>query len=285
MQDRRYILTISCPDRVGIVAAVAGFLAAHNGWITEASHHSDPSNNSFFMRHELMADSLPFGFDAFRDKFRRIAEEFRMTWNITDSAVKKKVAILVSHQDHCLSDLLHRWRNRELDFDLRCVISNHDELRKFVEWHNVPYHHVPVPPEARDEAFRRTEALIQEHHTDTIVLARYMQVLPAEMCSRHLGRMINIHHSFLPSFVGARPYHQAFDRGVKLIGATCHYVTTDLDAGPIIEQDVIRVDHSDTIDDMVRLGRDVEKAVLARGLRYHVQDRVLLNQNKTVVFH
>ncbi len=285
MQDRRYILTISCPDRVGIVAAVAGFLAAHNGWITEASHHSDPSNNSFFMRHELMADSLPFGFDAFRDKFRRIAEEFRMTWNITDSAVKKKVAILVSRQDHCLSDLLHRWRNRELDFDLRCVISNHDELRKFVEWHNVPYHHVPVPPEARDEAFRRTEALIQEHHTDTIVLARYMQVLPAEMCSRHLGRMINIHHSFLPSFVGARPYHQAFDRGVKLIGATCHYVTTELDAGPIIEQDVIRVDHSDTIDDMVRLGRDVEKAVLARGLRYHVQDRVLLNQNKTVVFH
>ena len=285
MQDRRYILTISCPDRVGIVAAVAGFLAAHNGWITEASHHSDPSNNSFFMRHELMADSLPFGFDAFRDKFRRIAEEFRMTWNITDSAVKKKVAILVSRQDHCLSDLLHRWRNRELDFDLRCVISNHDELRKFVEWHNVPYHCVPVPPDARDEAFRRTEALIQEHRTDTIVLARYMQVLPAEMCSRHLGRMINIHHSFLPSFVGARPYHQAFDRGVKLIGATCHYVTTELDAGPIIEQDVIRVDHSDTIDDMVRLGRDVEKAVLARGLRYHVQDRVLLNQSKTVVFH
>lgn len=284
MQDRRYILTISCPDRVGIVAAVAGFLAANKGWITEASHHSDPSNNGFFMRHELMADSLPFGFDTFRDKFRPLAEEFHMKWNITDSAVKKKVAILVSRQDHCLSDLLHRWRNRELDFDLCCVISNHDDLRKFVEWHDVKYHHVPVTPETKADAFRKTGALFEEHGVETMVLARYMQVLPPEMCDRYLGRIINIHHSFLPSFAGGKPYHQAFERGVKLVGATCHYVTAELDAGPIIEQDVIRVDHGDSIDEMVRLGRDVEKAVLARGLRYHVQDRVLLNQNKTVVF-
>jgi formyltetrahydrofolate deformylase len=288
MQDRRYILTISCPDRVGIVAAVASFLASHKGWITEASHHSDPSNGWFFMRHELMADSLPFGCDAFREKFRPIAGEFQMKWNLSDSAVKKKVAILVSKQDHCLSDLVHRWRNHELDFDLCCVISNHEDLRKFVEWHGVKYHCVPVPPETspgdKAEAFRQTEALFKEYGADTMVLARYMQVLPPEVCDRYPGRIINIHHSFLPSFAGAKPYHQAFERGVKLIGATCHYVTSELDAGPIIEQDVIRVDHGDTIEDMVRLGRDVEKAVLARGLRFHVQDRVLVNRDKTVVF-
>lgn len=284
MADRRYILTISCPDRVGIVAAVSSFLSEHKGWITEASHHSDASTNWFFMRHEIRADSLPFDAAAFREKFAPIARQFQMQWKIADSAAPKRVAILVSKQDHCLSDLLHRWRSGELEFDLRCVISNHDDLRRFVEWHGVTYHHVPVAPDNKREAFAQIAALFAEHQTDTMVLARYMQVLPPEICARHSGQIINIHHSFLPSFAGAKPYHQAFERGVKLIGATCHYVTAQLDAGPIIEQDVIRVNHGDSIDDLVRLGRDVEKAVLARGLRYHVQDRVLIHQNKTVVF-
>src|SRR5205085_2343377 len=187
--------------------------------------------------------------------------------------------------DHCLSDLLYRWRNQEFDFDIACVISNHADLRSFVEFHQIPYFHVPVTPDTREAAFAETEKLIVKHRADTTVLARYMQILPEWMCERFAGKIINIHHSFLPSFSGGKPYHQAYERGVKLIGATCHYVTTDLDAGPIIDQDVIRVDHSDSVEDMMRLGRDVEKTVLARGLRYHVQDRVLVHQNKTVVFN
>jgi formyltetrahydrofolate deformylase len=287
MQSRRYILTISCPDRVGIVAAVSAFISGHKGWITEANHHSDPSIDRFFMRHEIRADSLPFDADTFRGKFEPIAREFQMQWNIRDTGSPRKVVILVSKQDHCLSDLLHRWRTGEMDFELCCVISNHDDLRSFVEWHEVKYHHVPVPagsPDAKEQAFRKMDEIFAQAGANTMVLARYMQILPGWLCGKYPGRVINIHHSFLPSFVGAKPYHQAFERGVKLIGATCHYVTQELDAGPIIEQDVIRVDHGDTIDELVRLGRDVEKTVLARGLRYHVQDRVLIHENKTVVF-
>ena len=270
MQSRHYILTVSCPDRVGIVAAVSSFLAANKGWITEASHHSEPSLNWFFMRHEILADSLPFDVETFREKFTTIAKQFDMRWNITDSTVKKRIAIFVSQQDHCLSDLLHRWRNRELDFDLCCVISNHDTLRSFVEWHNVPFHHVPVASTDKSTAFKEIASILQENRIEARGAgARYMQILPLQsLCAQYPGRIINIHHSFLPSFAGAKPYHQAFERGVKLIGATCHYVTQELDAGPIIEQDVIRVDHSDTIEDLVRLeARRVEKTVLARGLK------------------
>lgn len=284
MQGRRYILTISCPDRVGIVAAVSTFIASHKGWITEASHHADPAAGWFFMRQEVLAESLPFDIDEFRRRFKPIADEFRMEWQISDTLVKKQIGILVSRQDHCLSDLLHRWRAKELDFDLRCVISNHEDLRSFVEWHKVPYHCVPIVQSDREAGFRRIDELLTEHGAQTVVLARYMQILPVWVCEKRPGRIINIHHSFLPSFAGAKPYHQAFERGVKLIGATCHYVTAELDAGPIIEQDVIRVDHGDTIEDLVRLGSDVEKTVLARGLRLHIQDRVLIHQDKTVVF-
>ena len=236
------------------------------------------------MRQEILADSLPFDVDTLREKFALIADEFRMTWRITDSAVKKRVVIMVSKQDHCLSDLLHRWRNHELDMEIPCVISNHEDLRSFVEWHEIPYHCVPVSPQNALEAFQETERLISANRADLIVLARYMRILPPDLVVRYAGCMINIHHSFLPSFVGAKPYHQAYERGVKLIGATCHYVTPELDAGPIIEQDVIRVDHGDTVEDMVKLGSDVEKAVLARGLHYHLEERVLVHQNKTVVF-
>lgn len=281
---RRYTLTLSCPDRVGIVAAVSGLIAQHQGWIVEASHHADALGQRFFMRQEILADSLPFDLVTLKEKFAPIADEFGMDWRISDSAVKKRVVVLVSKQEHCLYDLLARWQSKELDIDIPCVISNHETFRGFVEWHGIPFHHVPVTPDNKSAAYAEVRRLFEDARGDTMVLARYMQILSPELCRAYPGRILNIHHSFLPSFVGARPYHQAFERGVKLIGATCHYVTEDLDQGPIIEQDVIRIDHSDSPEDMVRYGKDIEKTVLARGLRYHLEDRVLTHGNKTVVF-
>ncbi|MBU0689122.1 MAG: formyltetrahydrofolate deformylase [Gammaproteobacteria bacterium] len=283
----RYTLTISCPDRSGIIAAVTGFIAEHGGFITEASYHTEQEAERFFMRQEMRADSLPFDAATFCEKFKPLADEFQMTWQLTDSANKKRLVVLVSKQDHCLDDLLHRWRSGELQVDIPCVISNHEDLRSFVEWHGIPFIHVDMAsndPTAKEAAFQHIAALFDEHQGDAMVLARFMQILPPWLCQRYPGRVINIHHSFLPSFVGAKPYHQAYQRGVKLIGATCHYVTDELDAGPIIEQDTVRIDHGDTPDDLVRYGRDIEKTVLARGLRYHVEDRVLVCGNKTIVF-
>lgn len=280
----RYILFLSCPDRVGIVAAVSGFIAQHQGWIVEAQHHADQDQMRFFMRQEILVDSLPFDLETFRHKFSQIAESFAMDWKITLSTQRKRVIILCSKPEHCLYDLLFRWRSGELPIDIPCVISNHETHRRFVEWHDIPFIYVPVTPETKALAYTRIMELFDHYQGDVMVLARYMQVLPPEMCDRLKWRIINIHHSFLPSFVGAKPYHQAYARGVKLIGATCHYVTAELDAGPIIEQDVIRVDHSDSVEDMIRYGKDIEKNVLARGLRYHIEDRVLVHGNKTVVF-
>ncbi|MGC2457929.1 MAG: formyltetrahydrofolate deformylase [Gallionellaceae bacterium] len=279
---RRYTLTISCPDRSGIIAAVSGLIARHQGSIVEASYHTDLEAQRFFMRQEILADSLPFDLIEFRAQFSGLASEFAMDWHISDSARKKRIVILVSRQDHCLNDLLHRWRSGELPVDIPCVISNHDDLRGFVEWHGIPFHHVDFADKAA--AFEKIASLFDQHRGDTMVLARFMQILPPDLCRRYAGLVINIHHSFLPSFAGAKPYHQAYRRGVKLIGATCHYVSEDLDAGPIIEQDTVRIDHGDTVDDMVRYGRDIEKTVLARGLRFHVEDRVLVCGNKTIVF-
>ncbi|MCW5595618.1 MAG: formyltetrahydrofolate deformylase [Rhodocyclaceae bacterium] len=282
--QRRYTLTASCPDRVGIVARVATFIAENQGWILETSHHADEDTQRYFMRIEMKADSLPFDLAEFRRRFQPIAAEFRMDWRIADSAVRKRLVLLVSKQEHCLYDLLARWQSKELDVDIPCVISNHETFRGFVEWHGIPFHHVPVTAENKAVASAEIARLFEDAHGDVMVLARYMQIIPAELCEKLPGRIINIHHSFLPSFVGAKPYHQAHQRGVKLIGATCHFVTAELDAGPIIEQDTVRIDHGDTVDDLVRYGKDIEKAVLARGLRYHVEDRVLLNGNRTVVF-
>ena len=280
--SRRYTLTLSCPDRVGIVAAVSGFFAQHGGWIVEASYHADTLMSRFFMRQEILADSLPFDAADLRTRFATLAEDFGMEWQLSDSAQKKRLVLLVSKQDHCLNDLLHRWRSGELQVDIPCVISNHEDLRSFVEWHGIPYHHVPMND--KTVAFEKIATIFEESQGDTLVLARFMQILPPDFCQRYAGRVINIHHSFLPSFAGAKPYHQAFERGVKLIGATCHYVTEELDDGPIIEQDTVRIDHGDSVEDMVRYGSDIEKTVLARGLRYHVEDRVLVCGNKTVVF-
>lgn len=279
-----YRLVISCPDGIGIVAKVSGFLATYNGWIMEANHHSDLANGQFFMRHVIQADSLPFDLAGFKHAFAPLADQFKMTWRITESVQKKKVVLMASKESHCLIDLLYRWHSNELDCDIVGVISNHNDLRSMVEWYGVPYHHVPVDANNKEASFAQVTGLIEEYQADCIVLARYMQILPPSLCQQYAQRIINIHHSFLPSFVGAKPYHQAAKRGVKLIGATCHYVTEELDAGPIIEQDVVRISHQDSIEDLVRLGKDVEKMVLARGLRYHLEDRVLVHGNQTVVF-
>jgi formyltetrahydrofolate deformylase len=287
-RERFYTLTASCPDRSGIIARVTGFIAEHRGWILESSFHSDPGldgeESRYFMRIEVKADSLPFQLAAFRERFAPIAAELQMDWKISDSAQKKRVVVLVSKQEHCLYDLLARWQSKELDIEIPCVISNHEDFRGFVEWHGIPFHHVPVAPDNKAAACAEVQRLFEAARGDAMVLARYMQILSPELCAANPGRILNIHHSFLPSFVGAKPYHQAYQRGVKLIGATCHYVTSELDAGPIIEQDVIRIDHSDSPEDMVRYGKDIEKTVLARGLRYHLEDRVLVHGNKTVVF-
>lgn len=275
-------LTLDCPDRVGIVARVSQFLAQYNGTITEANQHADLEQGWFFLRNEIKADSLPFGLATLQEAFAPIAQDLNMRWQIHDSRIRRKVVLMASKDSHCLADLLHRWQAGELDCDIPCVIANHDHLRAMVEWYGIPYHYVPAVDKTAH--FTEVERIITEVEADTVVLARYMQILPTEFCDRWSLKIMNIHHSFLPSFVGAKPYHQAFERGVKLIGATCHYVTSDLDAGPIIDQDVTRVSHRDDIVEMVRRGKDVERSVLARGLRWHLEDRVLVHGNKTVVF-
>jgi formyltetrahydrofolate deformylase len=282
--DRRLTLAASCPDRTGIISRVTGFIAERGGWILESSFHADNIDGRYFMRIEIKADTLPFDAKTLGQLFAPVAADLAMDWQFFDSANKPRLGILVSHQEHCLYDLLARWKSGELDADIPCVISNHETLRGVVEWHGIPFHHVPVGTHNKVAAFDEIDAILEQARCDVIVLARYMQILPPELCVRLAGRILNIHHSFLPSFAGAKPYHQAYQRGVKLIGATCHYVTRQLDEGPIIEQDVIRIDHSDAPDDMIRYGKDIEKTVLARGLRYHLEHRVLIHGNKTVVF-
>ncbi|MAZ71082.1 MAG: formyltetrahydrofolate deformylase [Porticoccus sp.] len=284
MNTHSFRLIVSCPDRVGLVAAVSSFLASEGGLLTEANYYRDPDSNWFFMRQVIAADSLPYGAEELTARFAPLAEQYDMQWRLTDTSKPKRVVLMASTQAHCLSDLLYRWRSGEMQFDIPCVISNHDELRSYVNWHNIPYHHIPVDQSDKTAHFADVATQIAQSRADVIVLARYMQILPPALCATYPGQIINIHHSFLPAFVGAKPYHQAAERGVKLIGATCHYVTSDLDAGPIIEQDVVRISHHDSVPDLVRKGKDVEKNVLAKGLRYHLEDRVLLHGNKTIVF-
>jgi formyltetrahydrofolate deformylase len=285
---RRYVLTVTCPDRVGIVAAVTGLLARLGGSVLEAAQHGDLATGKFFLRIEIASDSLPaaIGPEELRAALGPTAAEFAMDWTLSDTDVPKRVVLFASKEDHCLADLLYRWRSGELECDIPCVIANHEDLRELVEWHGIPFRWVPVgtEPAAKEAAFGEVERIVDEERTDVVVLARYMQIIPPSLCAARQGGIINIHHSFLPSFAGARPYQQAFDRGVKLIGATCHYVTADLDEGPIIEQDTRRIDHGDSPDELRRVGRDIERTVLARGVRWHLEDRVLLNGNKTVVF-
>jgi formyltetrahydrofolate deformylase len=286
--DRRFVLSLGTPDRTGIVARISTFLAEVGGSIVEAAYHADADSGWFFTRQAVSASSIDMSIDELRTAFASVAAELGpdTEWTLQDSSERKRVVLLVSKEAHCLHDLLGRAAGGELPADICAVIGNHMDLAPVVEAHGLTFHYVPFPkdPAERGPAFNRVRELVDAHDPHAVVLARFMQVLPAELCEHWAGRALNIHHSFLPSFVGARPYHQAFARGVKLIGATCHYVTAELDAGPIIEQDVIRVDHADEVRDMVRQGRDIEKLVLARGLRWHLEDRVLVHGRKTVVF-
>lgn len=278
----QHTIVISCADKPGLVAAVSGCVAKHGGTLLESHNHTDQQQSWFFMRNVIGGSD--FDCVAFETEFRELASEHNMVWKLSNSDTAERVVILASHASHCLADLLYRWKSGDLDCAIPCVVSNHENLRSMVEWHGIPFHYVPVPKEDKTAAFQTIEDIIDRHDADTIVLARFMQIMPPRLCEKYDGRLINIHHSFLPSFIGANPYQKAHDRGVKLIGATCHYVTTDLDEGPIIEQDVVRVDHSYSKADLVRLGRDVESSVLSRGLRYHLERRVLVHGNKTVVF-
>jgi formyltetrahydrofolate deformylase len=273
---------IDCPDQVGLVAAVSAFLAAHHVSILEASHHTDRHLSRFFMRHEIDANSLSIDLEALKDAFSVLAEKYEMTWSLTHSATKQRMALLASHESHCLNDVLHRWHSDELHCDIPCIIGNHKSMEQYAKWYQVPFHYIDFKDKAA--AFVKIEELLRQYEIDLVVLARFMQIVPASLCRAYAGRMINIHHSFLPSFAGARPYQQAYDRGVKLIGATCHYVTSDLDEGPIIEQEVMRISHSDSAQDMVRKGKRCEINALANGIRYHLEERVIICEHKTVVF-
>jgi len=277
------VLTATCPDAAGIVAAVSGYLANRGAFITESSHFGDPATGRFFMR-TVFRPAEGDSADAVSTGFAAVARHIGMQWRIDDAARRARVLILVSKFDHCLNDLLYRWRTGALPIEIPAIVSNHPDLAPLAAWHGIPFHHLPVTAATKPEQEAALAELIAGLDIDLVVLARYMQVLSAEMSGKLAGRCINIHHSFLPSFKGARPYHQAWERGVKLIGATAHYVTSDLDEGPIIEQAVERVTHANTAEEFVALGRDIESVVLARAVLWHVQRRVLLNGRKTVVF-
>ena len=278
------ILTLSCPDRTGIVARVATLLFEHGANILDAQQFDDEETGRFFMR--VVFDLAAEGQAALRTAFAALAETFAMTWTLRDSKARRRVMILASQTDHCLADLIWRWRQGELPMDLAAVVSNHPASTfPHTDLKGVAFHHLPVTPETKVAQEAALWKLIEETRTDFVVLARYMQVLSDELSTKLAGRCINIHHSFLPGFKGARPYHQAHARGVKVIGATAHFVTPDLDEGPIIEQDVERISHRDSPKDLVRKGRDIERRVLARAVRWTLEDRVLLNGRKTVVFN
>lgn len=277
-------LLLSCPDRKGVVARIAGFIFQHGGNILHADEHGDADTNTFLMRVEFDPATFDIPLNDFAKYFSEIADEFAMSWRLAQSDYRPRMAILVSRYDHCLVDLLYRHQNGELACDISCVISNHPDNQRTADFYRIPYFFVPVEKETRQAAERQIRALLERHAVDVIVLARYMQVLSRDFVNAFPQRIINIHHSFLPAFVGARPYHQAFERGVKLIGATSHYVTEVLDDGPIIEQDVVRVSHRDSVEDLIQKGRDLEKVVLSRAVCWHLENRVLLYGNKTVVF-
>ena len=279
----QYVLTIVCPDRPGIVHAVSGLLVERGGNIVESQQFGDLAEDRFFMRVKFAVEGAE-SLDSLRAAFTPVAERFSMMWELWQASAPYRTLILVSKFRHCLNDLLFRWSNGSLQIDVVGIVSNHLDGEPLAKTYGVDYHHIPVTEETKPGAEAQMMSLVDSLDVDLVVLARYMQVLSDDTCRRLTGKAINIHHSFLPSFKGARPYHQAFDRGVKLVGATAHYVTGDLDEGPIIEQDVMRVDHNYDAAELAAAGRDVESQVLSRAVRWHSESRVLLNGNKTVVF-
>jgi formyltetrahydrofolate deformylase len=277
-------LLVSCQDRKGIVAALAQTLYAHGANILDADQHTDPVAGTFFQRIRFDRSQLTTDADALERSIGEIAGRFSMQWRLADASARKRIAIFVSKYDHCLFDLLLRHRAGELACDIVAVVGNHEVVSSVATQFDVPFHHVPIRPDTKADQEKHQLALLRDLSVDVVVLARYMQILSRELLEAFAGSVINIHHSFLPAFMGSRPYQRAYERGVKLIGATAHYATVDLDEGPIIEQDVVRCSHRDSIEELIRKGRDLEKAVLARAVRWHLDDRVLVYDNKTVVF-
>jgi formyltetrahydrofolate deformylase len=277
-----YILTLSCPDRTGIVHAVSGFLLERGGNIEEAAQYNDHDTGLFFMRVQFACAQADG--QALNAEWGEFAQSFQMKWDLHTATQPMRTVLMVSKEGHCLNDLLFRWKSGLLPLDIRAIISNHREFYQLAASYNVPFHHIPVTAATKEQAEAKQYEIIQAEGAELVVLARYMQILSDDLCRKLAGRAINIHHSFLPSFKGAKPYYQAHDRGVKLIGATAPYVTADLDEGPIIEQDVARVDHSKTVEDLTTIGRDTESQVLARAVKWHSEHRVLINGHKTVIF-
>jgi formyltetrahydrofolate deformylase len=282
---REFILTLSCPDKPGIVYAVSSFLVQHSGNIIDSQQYGEPGDGGlFFMRVHFSVPAPGRSVDDLSKDFTWVAEAFHMSWQLHDKSERIRALLMVSQLGHCLNDLLFRWSTGSLPVEITGVVSNHEVFRALTESYKLPFHHIPVTPESKAAAEAQLMSIIDDTKTELVVLARYMQVLSSEVCKLVEGRMINIHHSFLPSFKGAKPYHQAHSKGVKLVGATAHYVTPDLDEGPIIEQGLMRVDHSFSANQLVEAGRDVEAQVLARAVSWHAEHRVLLNGNRTVVF-
>ncbi|MFC4601011.1 formyltetrahydrofolate deformylase [Cohnella hongkongensis] len=283
-KNARARMLISCPDKAGIVAAVSQFLYEQGANIVQSDQYTmDPEGGMFFMRIEFDLQELEQRLPTLQEDFTRVADRFSMRWSIFRAARRKRIAVFVSKEDHCLMELLWQWQSGDLDADISMVISNHEEMRGVVESFGIPYHYVPVTPDTKAEAEKKQRELTAGK-ADLIVLARYMQIVSPKFIEQYHNRIINIHHSFLPAFVGGKPYQQAYHRGVKLIGATAHYVTEELDGGPIIEQDIQRVSHRDNVAELKRIGRHIERIVLARAVKWHVEDRLLVYQNKTVVF-
>jgi formyltetrahydrofolate deformylase len=280
-----FVLTTSCPDTTGVVASVAGFLAEHNANITEAQHHNDPNTRTSFMRTVFHDDGggMPDLESLDRAFAERVGTRLRMRWRFHDMRHRCRLLIAVSRHGHCLNSILHRWSTGTLPVEVVAVVSNHQDMRSLAEWHGVPYHYLPIIDGRRQEQEQRLIELFASADAELLVLARYMQILSADACRHFDGRAINIHHSFLPGFKGARPYHQAHQRGVKLIGATAHYVTTDLDEGPIVEQEVDRVDHTQSAEDMAVVGSELEAVALNRAIKWHAERRVFRNGGTTVV--
>ena len=277
-------LLITCPDAKGIVASIAEFLYQHNANILHADQHQDAENNLFLMRVEWDLAGFNIDTSAFEAAFKPIASKFSMHWQLKLSQHKTRMALMVSQYDHCLADLLHRYHNGELACEIPLIISNHRDTQKLAEFYNIDFQQIEVNKDNKKQAEAAQFKLFDEYNIDLIVLARYMQILSPTFVARYPQRIINIHHSFLPAFVGAKPYHRAFERGVKLIGATAHYVTEVLDEGPIIEQDIARISHRDQVEDLIQKGRDLERIVLSRAVRWHLDNRILPYANKTVIF-
>tara|TARA_B100000003_G_scaffold131118_1_gene117639 strand:- start:84 stop:938 length:855 start_codon:yes stop_codon:yes gene_type:complete len=282
--SKEYILRVKCPDKYGIVAKVSTTLNKSNLFILDSAHYGDPENKYFFMRAKLIYSENELDINKFSKFFNKECKSLKMNWSIKEAGYKPNTAIFVSKYGHCLQDLIYRVDSGILPMNISCIISNHKDHEKLADWHKIPFYYIPVNKNNKKQAEKETRKILKELNIDLIILARYMQILSDQMCKDFFGQIINIHHSFLPSFKGAKPYHQAYQKGVKILGATAHYVSSDLDEGPIIDQSVDRVDHSKTPKDLELIGRDLESITLARAVKYHLERRVFINNSKTVIF-